>query len=59
LKEEAYRAVKPNDPQTFIVLLPKRFMMNQDRMVPTKPMATEPRLNENESLALTPACWRK
>lgn len=57
--EGAHSPVKPNEPQTIIVLLPKRFMMNQERMVPTKPMATEPRLKENESEALTPACWRK
>jgi hypothetical protein len=57
--ESAHSAVKPNEPQTIIVLLPKRFMMNQERMVPTKPIATEPRLKEKESEALTPACWRK
>ena len=46
-------------PQTMIVRRPYLFMRNHDAMVPTKPMATEPRLKENESAVLTPACWRK
>jgi hypothetical protein len=51
-----YNPVKPKVPQTMIVLRPKRLMTNHERIVPTKPMATEPMLKEKESLALTPAC---
>jgi hypothetical protein len=42
-----------------IVLLPNLFMMNHERMVPMKPMPTDPRLKEKESEALTPACCKK
>ena len=55
----AYSAVSPIVPHTMIVRRPKRPRTNQERIVPTNPMPTDPRLNENESSALTPACCKK